>query len=51
MARSAAGLDSETRVSTQFLLLGALVADEQFDDSGLDGFMAEARVIADKWTS
>jgi hypothetical protein len=44
-------LDRETRLLTQYLLLGALVADEHLDDSGLDEFIGEARKLADQWLS
>ncbi|MGH3390587.1 MAG: hypothetical protein ACRDOO_17105 [Actinomadura sp.] len=45
------GLDSRVRHLTQFGLLAALVLGEQFDDSGLEEFLAEARKIADQWIS
>jgi hypothetical protein len=31
------------------LLLAALVADEDFDDAGLDAFLGEVRKLADQW--
>jgi hypothetical protein len=43
-------VDGGTYFHTQLLILAALVADEQFDDIGLDGFMAEVRTLADEWT-
>jgi hypothetical protein len=48
---SIADLDDRTVAGTQFLLLAGLVADEQFDDAGLESFMAEVRKLADQWTS
>src|ERR1039457_276768 len=42
-------LDLETRFRTQLLLLGALIADENLDDAGLDEFLAHARKLADQW--
>lgn len=45
------GVDRETRILTQYLLMGALVADEHLDDSGLDDFIAQARKLADQWLS
>ena len=33
---------------TQIVLLGALVADEHFDDAGLDGFLARSRKLAEQ---
>jgi hypothetical protein len=44
-------LDNETVISNQFLLLGALIVDEQLDNAGLDQFLAEARTVAEEWTS
>ena len=44
-------IDSETKVSTQIILLFALIADEGFDGAGLDEFLAEARKLADEWIS
>jgi hypothetical protein len=43
--------DTETKVSTQIILLYALITDARLDDAGLDGFLAEARKLADEWTS
>jgi hypothetical protein len=43
-------LDTETKVSTQIILLYALITDARLDDAGLDGFLAEARKLADEWT-
>lgn len=48
---SIADLDNETVISNQFLLLGALIVDEQLNEAGLDQFLAEARTVADEWTS
>jgi hypothetical protein len=44
-------LDAEIKVNTQIILLFALIAEERFDDSALDEFLAEARKLADDWTS
>jgi len=44
-------LDDETVIGAQIVILSALIADEQLDDAGLDQFMAEARKLADQWTS
>jgi hypothetical protein len=43
-------IDGRTKGATQMLLLAALVADEKFDDAGLDEFLSEARELADAWT-
>jgi hypothetical protein len=48
---SIADLDDGTVAGTQFLLLAGLVADEHYDEAGLDAFMAEVRKLADRWTS
>jgi hypothetical protein len=37
------GMDGETRIATEFILLAALIADQNLDDTGLDRFLAEAR--------
>jgi hypothetical protein len=44
-------LDTSTKVSTQVILLYALISDARLDEPGLDGFLAEARKLADEWTS
>ena len=44
-------LDDETVVQIQVVFLAALVTGEQLDDAGLDEFLAEARKLADEWTS
>ena len=44
-------LDDDTMIGAQIVILSALIADEQLDDTGLDQFMAEARKLADQWTS
>jgi hypothetical protein len=44
-------LNTETKVSTQIILLYALITDARLDDAGLDGFLAEARKLADEWTT
>jgi hypothetical protein len=41
-------LDEEARAMAQVLLLAGLVADEGFDDAGLDGFLAQAQMLADQ---
>lgn len=41
--------DDEAVVMAQVLLLGALIADENLDDAGLDAFLTEARGVADQW--
>jgi hypothetical protein len=48
---SIADLDDETVISTQMFMLAGLIADEQFDAAGLDGFMAEVREIAEEWSN
>jgi hypothetical protein len=40
-------LDPKVARNNQRILLAAMVADEQFDDAGLDDFMAKARALAD----
>lgn len=40
-------LDANSVIRTQILLLAALVADEQFNDTELDEFMAKARSQGD----
>lgn len=42
-------MDPGTNFGTQILLLAALIADEQFDSTGLDEFLAQARKLADQW--
>lgn len=42
-------LDDATVIHTQMLLLAGLVADEQFDNAGLDRFMVEVRTVAEEW--
>lgn len=44
-------LDPKASFGIQILLLAALIADAQLDDPGLDEFLAEARKLADQWTS
>jgi len=44
-------LDDDTVIGAQIVILSALIADEQLDDAGLDQFMAEARKLANQWTS
>lgn len=46
-----ADLDDDTVAGTQIVLLTALILDEDLDDVGLDEFMAEARKVAEEWTS
>jgi hypothetical protein len=45
---SVADVSKTTLANTQLLLLGALVADEHFDDAGLDAFLASSRKLADQ---
>jgi hypothetical protein len=45
---SVTGVSKTALASTQLLLLGALVADEHFDDAGLDAFLASSRKLADQ---
>jgi hypothetical protein len=42
-------LDSEMRLTTQFLLMTALIVEDRLDQSGLEKFLAEARELADEW--
>lgn len=42
-------VSQETRFRLQFLLVAALVVDENLDDAGLDEFMVESRKLADGW--
>lgn len=42
-------VDGNERLTTQLILLTALVVDEQLDDSGMDAFLADARATADQW--
>lgn len=41
-------LDAKTKAGTQFLLLAGLIADEDLDEAGLDGFLAKARALGDR---
>jgi len=41
-------IDSDTRFGTEFILLAALVADEELDAAGLDAFLSEARRLGDR---
>lgn len=42
-------IDGKKRLATQFLLLTALILDEQLDDAGLDDFLDKARALAEQW--
>lgn len=42
-------IDGNTRLGTQFLLLAALVVEENLDDKGVDKVVASARTLADEW--
>ncbi len=42
------GIDKETLLRTESVLLTVLIMDEQFDDAALDAFLAEARALADR---
>ena len=44
-------IDPATKINTQFLLLYPLVEDAHLDDAGLDDLLAEARKLADDWTT
>ncbi|GLY87735.1 hypothetical protein [Actinoallomurus iriomotensis] len=44
-------IDTETLVGNQVVLLSALIAEENLDDSELDAFLAKAGELADQWTS
>jgi hypothetical protein len=44
-------IDGRTRLGTRFLLLAALIVDEQLDERGVEAFVAEARKVADRWLS
>lgn len=47
---SVGDLDDKTVVGAQILLLAGLVADENFNGTELDAFIAQAKAIADEWT-
>ncbi len=42
-------IDGQARGQLFFVLLSALVSDEQFDDDALDAFLTEVRKQADDW--
>jgi len=42
-------IDGRTRLGMRFLLLAALIVDEQLDEEGLKAFLAQAREVADQW--
>jgi hypothetical protein len=42
-------IDTETVVTTQHLLLAALVGDEQYSEEDLDAFLALVKRTADEW--
>lgn len=44
-------IDGKTRLGTRFLLLAALIVDEQLDEKGIEALLTEARKIADQWLS
>jgi hypothetical protein len=44
-------IDGKIRLGTRFLLLAALIVDEQLDGRGIAAFLAEARKLADQWLS
>jgi hypothetical protein len=46
---SADDIDARTRLGMRFLLLAALIVDEQLDEEGLEAFLAQAREVADQW--
>ncbi len=47
---SAEDMDEEAKARAQIALLIGLVEDEDLDEAGLDGFLAEARKLADATT-
>lgn len=44
-------IDPNTRLGVQIVILGALINDEQMDDSELDAFLTEVRSSADEMLS
>jgi hypothetical protein len=42
-------VDARQSLEAQIVLMAAIVGDENFDDAGLDRFLAEARKLADEW--
>ena len=42
-------IDGKTRLGTRFLLLAALIIDEQLDERGIEAFLAQAREVANQW--
>lgn len=42
-------IDDATMVTVQVALLTALIDNARMDDAGLDGFLADARTLADRW--
>lgn len=42
-------LEDKTATRTKHVLLAALTIDREYDDTGLDEFLAAARKIADRW--
>lgn len=48
---SVEGIDGKTRLGTRFLLLAALIVDEQLDERGIEAFLAQAREVANQWLS
>ena len=48
---SIADLDDETVISTQMFMLAGLVAEAQLHATDLDGFLTEAREVAEEWSN
>jgi len=44
-------IDEGNAASIEMLLMTALILDENLDDAGLDAFLADARALADEWTT
>lgn len=42
-------IDARKSWEAQSMLMTAIVGGENFDDAGLEGFLAEARKLADEW--
>jgi hypothetical protein len=42
-------LDAKTSWEAQMILLAAMTANAQYDATGLDAFLSEARKVADQW--
>jgi hypothetical protein len=42
-------IDGRTRLGVRFLLLAALIVDDQLNEEELETFLAQAREVADQW--